>query len=455
MSSSRTTEKIDRIDTRLGALRVRIIGSGPMTVLWPSMFIDSSTWDPLIPLLDRNRQYVLVDGPGLGLSDPLLRRSNITEAADAALDLLRGLGATGPVDWVGNAFGGHVGYKLGAMPGVLRSFVAISAPVEPISAALRAQINVLLPLLRLAGPVGPVRDAIMSAMVTEASAKNESIRRVVIESIERPSRRSMTNALRSFILDRLDVTAELANIDVPVPVHRVGRSRGLEPRGGNAGCGAHSERHRRDRRARPHAHPPRTASRGRRAPPQFLGISLMYRHHRVTGAVLTVGAIAALTGCVPSPEAMYSAAARQAIAELADLGPEAREQAVLERASAAEADIWKQSGLDDALGGADATSELLRTALTPTLDWVASERAQPSTMVLASSAWSPRLPRARWASASSQWMLSLMPRSARPMTVRLAPKRVRCQMAASASRSVKTAACRPSIQAPTPSTMQT
>lgn len=215
MATSRSTEKIERIDTRLGALRVRIIGSGPMTVLWPSMFVDSSTWDPLIPLLDRDRQYALVDGPGLGLSDPLLRHSNIAEAADAALELLSGLGATGPVDWVGNAFGGHVGYKLAAMPGVLRSLVAISSPVEPITAALRAKINVLLPVLRVAGPVGPVRDAIMSAMVTEASAKDESIRRVVIESIERPSRRSMTNALRSFILNRVDVTAELADIQVP------------------------------------------------------------------------------------------------------------------------------------------------------------------------------------------------------------------------------------------------
>lgn len=215
MSASKTTERTVRLATRLGVLNARIVGEGPITVLWPSMFVDSSTWDLLLPYLDADRQYVLVDGPGLGRSEQLLRRSDITEAAGAARDLLDGIGATAPVDWVGNAFGGHVGYKLAAMPGVLRSLVAISAPVEPISPALRAKIGLLLPLLRLAGPVGPVRDAVMSAMVTEDSASQEGIRRVVLDSLERPTRRSMTNALRSFILNRLDVTDELPAISVP------------------------------------------------------------------------------------------------------------------------------------------------------------------------------------------------------------------------------------------------
>lgn len=49
----------------------------------------------------------------------------------------------------------------------------------------------------------------------------------------------------------------------------------------------------------------------------------------------------ALTGCVLSPEAKYSAVARQAVAERADLGPDAVEQAVVQRAVEAEAAIWR------------------------------------------------------------------------------------------------------------------
>src|SRR5918993_224039 len=145
------TERAERIDTRLGSLAIRRVGTGEMTVLWSSMFVDSHTWDSLVPLLlagAPEREFVLIDPPGLGLSDPLSRRSSIAEAADAARDALTGLGATMPVEWVGNAFGGHVGYQLATDPPTGRGFVATSAPTEPVPAPLRRQIALLHPILR-------------------------------------------------------------------------------------------------------------------------------------------------------------------------------------------------------------------------------------------------------------------------------------------------------------------
>ncbi|WP_081766128.1 MULTISPECIES: alpha/beta fold hydrolase [Microbacterium] len=133
----------------------------------------------------------------------------------AARDALRGLGATAPVDWVGNAFGGHVGYQLATDASVLRSFVAISAPTEPLPPDLRRKIAILHPLLRLAGPIRPVREAVVAAMLTDASAATPGIRDIVIESLGRPTRQSMSRALRSFIVDRTDVTDRLTNIRVP------------------------------------------------------------------------------------------------------------------------------------------------------------------------------------------------------------------------------------------------
>jgi pimeloyl-ACP methyl ester carboxylesterase len=203
------------VPTRLGRLHVRSVGDGAPTVLWSSMFVDSHTWDPVVPLLPSGRRYVLVDPPGLGLSEELRRVSDIAGAAGAATDLLDGLGVDCPVDWVGNAFGGHVGFKLAAQPGVLRSLVAVSAPTQPISAPLRRQINLLLPILRSLGPVGPVRSAILTGMLTDASQAHEPIRRIVVEALGRPTRRSSALALRSFILKRVDVTGELADLNVP------------------------------------------------------------------------------------------------------------------------------------------------------------------------------------------------------------------------------------------------
>ena len=108
-----------------------------------------------------------------------------------------------------------MGFNLAARAGVLRSLVAISSPAEPVPAALRRQIKLLLPLLRAVGPVGPVRDAILAGMLTDASAAQEPIRRIVEESLARPTRRSMALAVRSFILNRVDVTAELRELAVP------------------------------------------------------------------------------------------------------------------------------------------------------------------------------------------------------------------------------------------------
>jgi pimeloyl-ACP methyl ester carboxylesterase len=208
-------ESTTEVPTRLGRLHVRSIGEGIPTILWSSMFVDSHTWDPVVPLLPSGRRYHLIDPPGLGASESLRRDSDIAEAAAAAADLLGELGIRSPVDWVGNAFGGHVGFKLGARPGLLRSLVALSSPTQPIPDALRTQIKVLLPILRTAGPVGPVRSAILAGMLTDASLACEPIERAVIESLRRPSRRSMTLAVRSFILNRVDVTPELADLTVP------------------------------------------------------------------------------------------------------------------------------------------------------------------------------------------------------------------------------------------------
>ncbi|WP_435770696.1 alpha/beta fold hydrolase [Nocardioides sp. SYSU DS0651] len=208
-------ERTRRVRTRLGELHVRVVGRGTPTILWPSMFVDSHTWDPVVPLLPSGREYLLVDPPGLGLSEPLREASDIATAAVAATDLLEGLGVGEPVDFVGNAFGGHVGFKLATEPGVLRSLVAVSSPAEPVPPALRRQIRMLLPLLRAAGAVGPVRQAILDGMVTDASAADDAVRRVVLASLRRPTRRSMALAVRSFILNRVDVSGEIPDIRVP------------------------------------------------------------------------------------------------------------------------------------------------------------------------------------------------------------------------------------------------
>lgn len=229
MENAHAESRALRVPTRLGAVGVEVTGEGPDTILWSSMFVDRASWYRLVPLLPR-RRLILVDGPGLGRSDALQARTSIVGAAGAAQDLLSALRRAGVIGlgapaWVGNAFGGHVGYELAVQNGVLSSFVALSAPPAPIPTALRRQILMLRPLLRLAGPVGPVRSAILSAMVTDTSANDPALRTLVEASLARPTRRSLTLALDSFILDRADVTGHLPRITVPA-LYLAGDDRG-------------------------------------------------------------------------------------------------------------------------------------------------------------------------------------------------------------------------------------
>jgi pimeloyl-ACP methyl ester carboxylesterase len=194
------------------------------------MFVDGHTFDGMIPALARDRRLVVVDGPGLGLSDPLTRRSAISEAAAAARDVIGALDA-GPVDWIGHAFGGHVGLKLAQHEGVLRSLVAVSAPTESIDDALRRQIRLLLPIVRTVGARGPIPGVVRKAMLTDASAARPEVRAVVDASLARPNRRSLALAIGFLHPGSRRCHRRTGPHPGTQPVRRLGRPRRLEPGG--------------------------------------------------------------------------------------------------------------------------------------------------------------------------------------------------------------------------------
>ena len=57
---------------------------------------------------------MIITGPGHGASEDPGRRYNMDECAEAATDVLASLDVIEPVDWVGNAWGGHVGVVFAA-----------------------------------------------------------------------------------------------------------------------------------------------------------------------------------------------------------------------------------------------------------------------------------------------------------------------------------------------------
>lgn len=199
------------VQTRLGRLAVREYGQGAVAVLWHSMFVDSSSWSRMIEPLSRHRRLVVVDGPGYGASDELRRVTTMARCAEAAADLLDGLGITEPVDWVGNAWGGHVGYELdAAQPGRIGSLIAISAPSECLTPRQRARLRMLRPVLRTVGPVPFLIERVAEAQLTDFSrAADPDAIAIIRDSMGRQSKRSLSTTFASFVLRRRDLMAKL------------------------------------------------------------------------------------------------------------------------------------------------------------------------------------------------------------------------------------------------------
>ncbi len=211
--------RVRRVPTHLGRLAVREIPGGPAAtgtaVLWHSMFTDSRSWSRVAPALAQHRRLLVVDGPGYGRSPELTRRSSIDESAQVAVEILDRL-ADGPVDWVGNAWGGHTGLHLAATaPERVRSLVVSSAPVQPIGEDERRQIALLVRLVRVVGMVRPVRDAVAAVQLADPRGP---LRPLLDSGLRTPSKRSLATTVESFVVGRTDLSWALPLVAAPTLV---------------------------------------------------------------------------------------------------------------------------------------------------------------------------------------------------------------------------------------------
>ena len=215
-SRGRTTGDLTRVPTELGVIAVHAHGSGAPAVLWHSMYVDGWSWDRIVPLLLPGRRLLVVDGPGWGESDRLRRVVRMPDAVRAAAQVVTAVSPGAPVDWVGNAWGGHVGIELAATrPELLRTLVAAGAPLRPVTPEQRGRIELLLRLLSIVGPVAPLRRAVLPALLTARSASDPAVVQLVTDALRHAGRRSAANAIRSFTLNRVDITNLLPRVAAP------------------------------------------------------------------------------------------------------------------------------------------------------------------------------------------------------------------------------------------------
>ena len=205
------------VDTRLGALAVRVRGEGPVAVLWHSLFVDDRTWHRVEDDLARLRRLVIITGPGHGASADPGRRYNMDECAEAAADVLAFLGVVEPVDWVGNAWGGHVGVVFAARwPERCRTLVTLGTPIHSYTKFDRLPIWIVLPVVRLFGPVGFIGTGIRDALLSPTTrAQDPEAGALVVDCLRTMNRAALVNAVVSISLRRPDLTSRLDQIRCP------------------------------------------------------------------------------------------------------------------------------------------------------------------------------------------------------------------------------------------------
>jgi len=194
-----TSSDSSLVPTSLGRLNVRQVGSGPPALLWHSLWVDSRSWGPLVDSLGAHRRLVIIDGPGYGRSDAIHRDFTLDDCAHAAGEVIDHLGITEPVDWVGNAWGGHVGITLAAdQPHRLHSLVTINAPLMPVGARQRwTQTYPLAALYRLTGPNRLITKTLFEALLGSDAIKAHPDRAAdIIRAFTEADRDSIRRTIR-------------------------------------------------------------------------------------------------------------------------------------------------------------------------------------------------------------------------------------------------------------------
>lgn len=223
------------IDTSVGRLSVRVTGEGAPTLLWHSLFVDDRSWDRLVPLLDRGRQLITVNGPGHGSGDAASgdpgRRYSNDGCAAAAGTLLDELSVHQPVEWVGNAWGGHVGTLAASRtPHLIRSLVMLGSPIAALTRAERARTLLLLALFRVGGPSRVVIDGATKVLLSPRTRDTDpDAVHLVADSFRRADRRRLTNAIVSVSLRRAGLADELRRITQPTLIVTGAAHHGFTP----------------------------------------------------------------------------------------------------------------------------------------------------------------------------------------------------------------------------------
>jgi 3-oxoadipate enol-lactonase len=208
------------VPTVLGRLRIRVGGSGPAMIFWPSLMMDGSMWSAQAEHFMDSHQVVLVDSPGHGSSEPLSRRFTFEECAQCVVQIMDALGLE-TVHFVGNSWGGMIGGTFAALyPDRVTSAVLMNCTASTAGFRQKIQYQMLLAVAQgLGGIRGPLVKPSMDAFVGPTTRRDRPhVMARIEEQVRSVNVRSAKWAVISVVPHRPDQHALLGRITAPVLV---------------------------------------------------------------------------------------------------------------------------------------------------------------------------------------------------------------------------------------------
>ncbi|MGB4779193.1 alpha/beta fold hydrolase [Microbacterium sp.] len=187
-----------------------------VAVLWHSLLVDDRMWDGVAPHLAATRRLVRISGPGHVGGPPASRHLSLGDCVALALRTLDESDVRGPVDWVGSAWGGHVGILFAAThPERVRSLVVCNAPLRPLAPKERVMMAALRGAFRVVGPLPPIRRVIAEKLLSPASRADPAARAYLDDCLVRADRTGVARAIGAVSLRRPDLEPMLPRIAAP------------------------------------------------------------------------------------------------------------------------------------------------------------------------------------------------------------------------------------------------
>ncbi len=203
------------IQTRVGRVAYRELGSGPTVLLLHATLHDRHDFDPIVETLARRYRTIAVDWPGHGDSDPVdaTMEPGAPLFADVLEDVVDGLGLTRAV-LIGNSVGGFAAARLAInRPECVAGLILVNSggfvPWNPLSRMF----------CRVLGTPAVFRRAAPLFVRGYMKAKTDSDREISERAIETAKTaagtRTGTALWRSFATPEHDLRSRAAGLTVP------------------------------------------------------------------------------------------------------------------------------------------------------------------------------------------------------------------------------------------------